>query len=136
MLYCAPSTKVEIMSGERGFYFNGGVTQFGGGKSVKFLCFLLNGGKEISLSEARKLGFVRRNDVFGTYNSEVILEEALSLPAQAPKPPPNLKTTLPVVKIFLQENEFGKGRIQQAFYYSEHKLLDIKRVEHTAHTFL
>jgi hypothetical protein len=71
------------MSVERGFYFQGGVTQFGEGKSVKFLCFLLNGSKEISLSEAKKLGFVLRNDGPGTRNGDVRLEEAITMYSQA-----------------------------------------------------
>jgi hypothetical protein len=81
--------------------FRGGVLTTGQGGSVKFLLFLLNGRKELSMSEGKRYSFIERQTIDSS-----ILDANLD----------SWVTACPVVKIFLQEREFGKPMFWQSFY--------------------
>lgn len=89
------------MLNAHGLYFKGGVTTTPGGGTVKFLLFLLNGNKEVSLSEAKKYGFITQQ----------------SMDRNDDWTPNHFETGCAVVKIMLQEMEgFGRPKFQQFFY--------------------
>ena len=74
------------------FYFKGGVAQLGQGGSSKFLLFLLNGNKEVSFFDGKKYGFVSNSSR------------------------DEWTTDCAVIKVFMQEQEFGKAKFMQSFY--------------------
>lgn len=89
------------MPSEHTLYFKGGVTTTMNGGTIKFLMFLLNGNKEVSLSEGRKYGFIAPQRMDGNDDWT----------------PNHFETGCSVVKVMLQEMEgFGHPKFQQFFY--------------------
>ena len=91
------------------FEFKGGVTTSHATGTCKFLLFLLNGTKEISLSQAVKLGFAKHkaaNDILSWS--------------------PNVySTSLPIAKLLIYEDAgFGKEKFSQQFWLALGKKLE------------
>jgi len=92
-------------------HFIGGVHQLGNGGAVKFLLFLLNGQKELSLTDAKKIGVLddRNYDAADWKRGDYMTE-------------------VPIVKVFLQETAFGAPKLQQMFYLALGSGLERKTV--------
>jgi hypothetical protein len=85
----------------RTFRFTGGVMNFSSAAQVKFLLFLVNGGKEVSLYEGKKYGFVSLAQSDSIFTAD----------------PSLFQTEIAVVKIFLMEvGGFGLPKFVQSFY--------------------
>jgi len=91
------------------FDFKGGVLNLQGGGTCKFMLFLLNGAKEVSLSNAIKFGFADHRP-------------ALTLDQWSKHA---YHTSLNVVKVFLHEHAgFGKETLSQSFFLALGKRLE------------
>ena len=91
------------------FEFKGACLTLPNGGTCKFLLFLLNGDKEISMSQATRYGFVANRPA-----------ETLDQWSKT-----SYQTELPVVKVFLQEQlGFGKERFCQSFFLALGKRLE------------
>lgn len=95
------------------FEFKGGITTSHATGTCKFLMFLLNGTKEISLSQAVKLGFAEHkpaNDILSWS--------------------PNVySTSIPIAKLLIYEDAgFGKEKFSQQFWLALGKKLEKKVV--------
>jgi hypothetical protein len=100
------------MSDSYAFRFKGGVVQPQAGASVKFLMFLVNGGKEISFFEAKKVGLV---DVPALDSIRDFAQHSYT-------------TNCGIVKVFMLEQTFGTKRIMQSFYLSLGQKMDRQEV--------
>jgi hypothetical protein len=91
----------RAMSKEYEIKFKGGVEIFNNAK-IKFLMFLVTGGKEISLAEAKRFGFVRQKIADSIFDADVH---------------DCYLTEISAVKIFLMETgSFGTQKLLQSFY--------------------
>lgn len=91
------------------FDFKGGVLSSSGIGTCKFLVFLLNGTKEVSLREATKLGFAQHQAADSIVNWT----------------PTAYTTSLPIVKVLLYEDGgFGKEKLSQQFWLALGKRLE------------
>jgi hypothetical protein len=91
----------RAMSKEYEIKFKGGVETFNNAK-VKFLMFFVTGGKEISLAEAKRFGFVRQKIADSIFDTDV---------------QDKYLTEISVVKIFITEiGGFGTQKLLQSFY--------------------
>lgn len=83
------------------FEFKGGVSNLSNGGKCKFLLFLLNGSKEVSLSQAVKYGIVEHPPTESIVNWT----------------PDRYVSKLPVIKILLLEDGgFGKEKLNQSLW--------------------
>ncbi len=91
------------------FTFKDGVLPASSGGSCKFLLFLLNGTREVSLREAVKLGFAEHKA------ADSIVDWT----------PTAYSTSIPIAKVLLYEDGgFGKERFSQQFWLAMGKRLE------------
>jgi hypothetical protein len=93
------------MSVEHRFYFKGGVYQSGALHTCKFLLFVLNGNKELSLYDAKKFGIINEPQV-----------DMNNLPGVASDRTCNFETECAVLKIMISETTFGHEKVVHFFY--------------------
>lgn len=83
------------------FDFKGGIVRDAGGGVCKFLLFLLNGNKEVSLAQATKFGFASHK-----------VADSLTEWSDT-----TYTTSLPIAKLVMYEDGgFGKERFSQSFW--------------------
>lgn len=91
------------------FEFKGGIQTRQGGGTCKFLLFLLNGQKEVSLHEAIKFNFAKRKEADSIVNWS----------------PDIYQTDLPIAKLVMFEDAgFGKEKLSQSFWLALGKKLE------------
>ena len=99
------------------FNFKGGVYKPKPGSTIKFLLFLVEGGREIPLSEAKRYGTVSQPNGGDPQPSWVFRNGYV------------YTTSSSIIKLMLHEQTFGEGKLFYPFYIQTGPLLNDRIIE-------